>query len=499
MKKSLFFEENLAKGGVKKFIETEKNGSYTYLETEIYTNQIANFLKNEGLKKGDRICIIATKSPATIFYYLAILKIGGVYTPISPDSNIGEIDYILEDTEASALIFPSSAKSFILNNSRNTNTVKYLEQINPGLKLAFSFSPFFKNKTPTPSDTALILYTSGTTGKPKGVILDYAQITRLESLITVWKVRETDKIFLALQLSHIHGIMLINISLHARCGLFLYPNPFSQDTIKILQKVSIVSLSPTHYKILNELFKQTPIRNPIPRLFINGSNSLPNKTAEDFKIFTKKNIVNRYGSTELGIHTTNIPDKEVLGSCGKPLSDLLMRIVDDNGKILPPGVIGNIEVKSPHMFSGYWRNKEKTSQSITPDGFFKTGDIGKFDKNKNLFITSRAIEVITGEFGFKIYPKEIESYIEEIEGLEEIAVIGIPSKDNYEKISLFVSIKKGFEKVLPPEVIKNLIAKKVSRKKIPSCVHILDSLPKNKAGKITKEELKKIHLTFPLH
>jgi malonyl-CoA/methylmalonyl-CoA synthetase len=225
------------------------------------------------------------------------------------------------------------------------------------------------------------------------------------------------------------------------------------------------------------------------RLFISGSAPLLTDTFQQFEARTGQRILERYGMSETIMLTSNPYDgNRVAGTVGLPLPGVSVRVVDDAGTPCATNEIGGIQVRGPNVFSGYWRMPEKTREEFTSEGWFKTGDVGRFDANGYVTIVGRSKDlIITG--GYNVYPKEIESWLDDMPGVAESAVIGVPHRDFGEAVTAVVVRKPGA--MLDGAAIIAALKGAIASFKVPKAVHVVDDLPRNAMGKVQKNELRK--------
>lgn len=268
---------------------------------------------------------------------------------------------------------------------------------------------------------------------------------------------------------------------------------FNADTIiKFLPRATVLMGVPTFYTRLlaNPAFNREVCNNM--RLFISGSAPLLEQTFSEFQQRTGHTILERYGMTETGMNTSNpLEGERKAGTVGHPLPGVTARIVDDTGKEVAVNTVGNLQVKGDNVFGGYWRMPEKTAEEFTPDGFFKTGDMATLDDDGYFSIVGRGKDmVITG--GFNVYPKEIELEIDELDGINESAVIGVPHPDFGEAVTAVVTRESSNKECTEATIIAAL-KPKLANYKIPKRVLFVDELPRNTMGKVQKNLLRETY------
>jgi malonyl-CoA/methylmalonyl-CoA synthetase len=342
-----------------------------------------------------------------------------------------------------------------------------------------------------PDDLAAIVYTSGTTGRAKGAMLTHRNLaSNALTLVNAWGFTRGDVLLHALPLYHVHGLFVAcHCALLSGSRMLWLPRFEVADVIGQLPHASVMMGVPTFYtRLLAEQdFAEDACGSM--RLFISGSAPLLPETFNEFHSRSGHAILERYGMSETGMNTSNpLRGERICGSVGPSLPGVEVRVVDGDGGQCPPGAVGGIEVKGPNVFAGYWRMPDKTREEFTPDGFFRTGDMGELLDNGYLKIVGRAKDlIITG--GLNVYPKEIEERIDALPGIAESAVIGVPDPDFGEAVTAVVVAKAG---QAPSEV--DLIAAlkaEISHFKVPKRVHFVEELPRNAMGKVEKNTLRK--------
>ena len=343
-------------------------------------------------------------------------------------------------------------------------------------------------------DLAAFLYTSGTTGRSKGAMLTHGNLlSNARSLVEAWRFTSDDILLHALPIFHSHGLFVAcNVSLLSGGSMIFLPAFQADEVVKWLPKATSMMGVPTFYtRLLDEKrFDKDLVAHM--RLFTSGSAPLLAETHVAFERRTGHRILERYGMTETNMNTSNPYDGERrAGTVGFPLPDVEVRVVDqETGREVAKGEIGVLEVRGPNVFKGYWKMPEKTREEFRPDGFFITGDLGRVDEDGYIHIVGRAKDlVISG--GYNVYPKEIELILDELDGVAESAVIGVPHPDFGEAVVAVVVPAAGaaFDEAAILEAIRG----KVARFKQPKRVFAIDELPRNTMGKVQKAVLRDAH------
>ncbi len=393
------------------FLQPNPGPGVTYTQTLARTGDLAAALVRAGVRPGDRVALQADKSPDTLFLYLACLRAGAVFLPLNPAYTPAETRYFLQDAEVA--LFLASAR----------RAAEMAPDLPPGRAVAFT--DFTDSATPAdfmdlpfaPDALAAILYTSGTTGRSKGVMLSRANLSsNAETLAAFWAFTPDDVLLHALPVFHTHGLFVATNTILAAGASMIFLPAFTPDSVfDALPRATTMMGVPTFYTRLLADPRLTRDATAHIRLFISGSAPLSAATHRDWENRTGQAILERYGMTETNMNTSNpYAGPRRAGTVGLPLPGVEVRVTDPaTGTPLPQGEVGLIEVRGPNVFSGYWRAPEKTAAEFRPDGFFMTGDMGGFDAEGYLSIVGRSKDlVITG--GLNVYPAEVESALDDL-------------------------------------------------------------------------------------
>ncbi|MCX7302996.1 MAG: AMP-binding protein, partial [Hyphomicrobiales bacterium] len=346
----------------------------------------------------------------------------------------------------------------------------------------------------TPDDLAAILYTSGTTGRPKGAMLSHRNLrSNAETLIEAWRFTSADVLIHALPIFHTHGLFVAtNVALMAGAGMVFLPKFTASEVLDWMPRATVLMGVPTFYtRLLDETRLSRDTASGM-RLFISGSAPLLADTHRAFAERTGHAILERYGMTETNMNTSNpYHGARVPGSVGPALKGISVRVTEpESGAPLGTDEIGMIEVRGPNVLSGYWKKPEATHESFRADGFFITGDLGKIDSSGYVWILGRGKDlVITG--GFNVYPKEVELEIDALDGVTESAVIGVPHRDFGEAVVAIVVPEKGA--VLDEAAIIAELRKRLAAYKVPKRVIVTEELPRNTMAKVQKNVLRETY------
>jgi malonyl-CoA/methylmalonyl-CoA synthetase len=481
-------------------IETDDGQYYTWRDLDRGTAMIANLLASLGLPEGARVAVQTEKSVEALMLYLATLRAGYVYLPLNTAYQQSELEYFIGNAEPSVVVCTGKNFGWVskLAFKAGTRHVFTLNEDRTGtlLERASHHSDEHEIAVQNEGDLAAILYTSGTTGRSKGAMLTHGNMrSNAVTLRSYWDWQPGDVLVHALPIFHVHGLFvavhgaLINGSKMLWCAKF---DP--KRVCELLPRATVFMGVPTLYvRLLGEAgFGRETCRHM--RLFISGSAPLLLETFNEFRERTGHTILERYGMSETVMLTSNPckpEDGERLGgTVGKPLPGVEVRVVDDKGLRCPAGEIGNVEVRGPNVFKGYWRMPEKTKEEFTPDGWFKTGDVGRFDAKGYLTIVGRSKDLIISG-GYNVYPAEVEGYINEMTGVAESAVIGVPHPDFGEAVVAVVVPKPGAAP--DAEAIMAQLKRQIANFKVPKRVFVQADLPRNTMGKVQKNLLRQQH------
>jgi malonyl-CoA/methylmalonyl-CoA synthetase len=475
-------------------IETHAGSYYSWNDLERATAKMANLLASLHLPKNARIAVQVEKSPEALMLYLATIRAGYVYLPLNTAYRAAEIEYFIGNAEPSVVVCSPENFGWVSQIAFKSGTrhVFTLDDDRTGSLLvrAAMQSNSFETVDRQPDDLAAILYTSGTTGRSKGAMLSHENLaSNARVLQEYWRWQKGDVLLHALPLFHVHGLFVASHGalLNGSKMIFL-PKFEAAKVIRQLPRATVFMGVPTYYvRLLSEPAFDKSVCTSM-RLFISGSAPLLIDTFEEFSRRTGHVILERYGMSETTMLTSNPYEGERrAGTVGLPLPGVSVRVVSGEGMQCVAGDLGDIQVKGPNMFKGYWRMPEKTAEELTEDGYFKTGDVGRFDADEYLTIVGRSKDLIISG-GYNVYPKEIESLIDEMDAVAESAVIGLPHPDFGEAVSAVVIPKPGAA-VTETDVIA-FLKSRIANFKVPKRVFFASELPRNTMGKVQKNLLR---------
>ncbi|OYU70736.1 MAG: malonyl-CoA synthase [Alphaproteobacteria bacterium PA2] len=429
--------------------------SYNLVQAKVAA--IAGRLVAEGVVPGDRVALQVEKSPEAVMIYLATLMAGAVFLPLNSAYTPGEVDYFLKDAEPR--LFIQDAVGYVAG--------------------AQDAEPLSKAVPRTSADLASIIYTSGTTGRSKGAMLTHGNLaSNALALHQAWGFSASDVLLHALPIFHVHGLFVaLHCAFLSGTPMIWLPKFDDAQVLKGLADATVMMGVPTFYTRLLANPDFTRERAAHMRLFVCGSAPLLPSTFAEFQTRTGQTILERYGMSEAVIITTNpLTGDRLAGSVGYPLPGVDLRIGGGEET-------GVIEIKGPSVFSAYWRMPEKTTEEFTADGYFITGDVGRRDPDGRVWISGRAKDLIISG-GFNVYPKEIELILDEMDGVTESAVIGLPHPDFGEAVCAVV-IGKGDDAAMIAACRTQLAAFKA-----PKRIFFVEDLPRNAMGKVQKNLLR---------
>lgn len=477
------------------FAIVDGNKQISYAEMFAAAENIAASFIKLGLKPGDRVAVQVDKSIESIQVYLAVILAGGVFLPLNTAYTPNELEYFLSDATPRIFICRVSQYDDLKKVAEKAQVPVILTldaQGNGSLKDSLSYSTESFEAVPrNADDLASILYTSGTTGRSKGAMLTHRNIaSNAKVLADHWQFTPQDRLIHALPLFHIHGLYVaINITLMAGSSVIFHKQFDAQAILHDMQKATVLMGVPTFYVRLLTLPDLDKESTKSMRLFVSGSAPLLAETHSAWLKQTGHAILERYGMTETNMNTSNPYHGERReGTVGHPLPGINIIVANpENGQPLPQGEMGSIEIKGPNVFSGYWNMPEKTAEEFRPNGYFITGDLGRFDEQGYLSIVGRSKDMIISG-GYNVYPKEIELLIDDIDGVDESAVIGLPHPDFGEGVAAVVVLKPGA--IVTQSSISDHLTDKLAKFKQPKAFFIVSELPRNTMGKVQKNILR---------
>jgi malonyl-CoA/methylmalonyl-CoA synthetase len=483
-------------------VETDNGLHYSWRDIERGSAMMANLLQSLKIPAGSRVAVQVEKSVEAMMLYLATLRAGLVFLPLNMAYQSAEIEYFITNAEPAVVVCSSRNFGWVskIAFTCGAQSVFSLDDDRTGslLDRAVHCSDIHSCSRNSDGDLAAILYTSGTTGRSKGAMLSHGNmLSNAAMLKDYWGWQKGDVLIHALPIFHVHGLF---VAIHAALingSKMIWLNKFDpKAVIAAMPRATVFMGVPTLYTRMLSEAALTPEAAKHMRLFIAGSAPLLKETHEEWEQRTGHKILERYGMSETVMLTSNPYASDAryqqqaerrAGTVGFPLPGVSLRIAGDDGKVLPTDEIGGIQVKGPNVFAGYWRMPEKTKEEFTADGYFKTGDVGKQDARGYVHIVGRSKDLIISG-GYNVYPAEIEGYINEMQGVAESALIGVPHPD-FGEVGIAVVIAKPGA-ALKPEAILADLKSKLANFKIPKRCEIVAELPRNTMGKVQKNLLR---------
>lgn len=458
--------------------------TWTYGEIAAMAGRLAGRLQALGVAAGERVLVQTDKSVETLILYFATIRAGAIYLPLNVDYTESELDYFATDATPVLAVCRDQSVDLFGRIGGGAMQVTTLAQL---------FADLPETEAPpvprASDDIAAILYTSGTTGKPKGAMLTQANLaSNGEMLIDFWRFTPEDRLIHALPIFHVHGLFIaVHCVLFSGASMVFLPKFESGRVIELMADSTVLMGVPTFYiRLLGDPgFTRESAANM--RLFISGSAPLSADIHRAFEQRSGHRVLERYGMTETGMLTSNPYDGERrAGFVGPPLPGVSLRIAEfETGKVLPQGEVGIVEVKGPNVFKGYWQMPEKTAAEFRPDGYFITGDMGFIDADGYVQLVGREKDLIISG-GLNVYPAEVEALLDDREDVGEAAVIGVPHPDFGEAVVAVVQPVGAFD----ADAVRDELRRDLAAFKVPKTILTMDSLPRNTMGKIQKKLLR---------
>ena len=452
----------------------------------------AALLKEKGLEAGDRVGLMLPNVPYFAVVYYAILRAGGIVVPLNVLLKGREVKYFLEDPRAKLLFawhgFAEAADEGAKEPGAEVIPVK------PGdfEQFAMAHEPVTEMSARGGGDTAVLLYTSGTTGQPKGAELTHDNLRRNCTVTaTLAEASPDDMLLGALPLFHSFGqTCTMNSAVLNGATVTMIPRFDPEKALEIIERdrVTIFQGVPTMFNALLHSEAADTADASSMRLCMSGGAAIPVELIRAFEEKFDCIILEGYGLSETSpVASFNHPGKERKpGSIGTPIEDVEMQVWDDDGNEVAQGEVGEIVIRGPNVMKGYWERPDATEEAITEDGWFRSGDMAKVDEDGYFFIVDRKKDMII-RGGYNVYPRELEELLYEHPAIQEAAVIGVPDEEMGEEIAAAVVLKEG-ESVEASE-LKSWLKEQVASYKYPRSIWFIKELPKGPTGKILKREI----------
>jgi malonyl-CoA/methylmalonyl-CoA synthetase len=476
---------------------------YTWRDIERGTAMLANLLQSLQLPAGSRIAVHTDKSVEALMFYLAVLRAGFVYLPLNNAYQSSEVAYFIGNAEPAVVVCAGKNFGWFSKLAFQAG-VQHVYTLNDDRSGTLLDRAAFHSDVHTPAqrsadDLAAILYTSGTTGRSKGAMLTHGNLLSNAKVLKeywAWRTPQEggDVLIHALPIFHVHGLFVASHGALLNGSKMIWFNRFDPASVVArLPDATVFMGVPTLYVRMLAEPALTRAACSRMRLFISGSAPLLIETFRSWQQRTGHTILERYGMSETTMLTSNPYRPESArrgGTVGFALPGVGVRVHDDKGRPLAAGEIGGIEVKGPNIFKGYWRMPEKTADEFTTDLWFKTGDVGHIDEHGYITIVGRSKDLIISG-GYNVYPAEIEGYVNEMAGVAESAVVGVPHPDFGEAVVAVVVPRPGAQ--IDAAAIVAQLKKQIANFKVPKQVFVSPDLPRNAMGKVQKAVLREQH------
>ncbi len=480
------------------FIEPGQSRPLSYGQLEAAVQQTMAYLQRLGAEPGDRVALQLAKGLPFILLHLATMRLGAVSLPLNPAYPPGELTYFLSDS-AAKLFFCEAGAAARLNPAdlpELAQTVLVDSAAPPEFAALTNSAAPAAAPPPLPGDpdrTALMIYTSGTTGRPKGAEITHGNLTaNLDALHAAWGWQPDDILLHVLPIFHVHGLVVaLHGALHAAATALLLPGFEAGATLAALvnRRCTVFMGVPTIHTRLVQFPGAAEFDLSHMRLLTSGSDRLPDDIFFKFRELFGHTLLERYGMTETGMNLSNpLHGERRVGSVGLPLPGVEARVVDPETETeLPDGQVGEVQIRGPHVFKGYWRQPDKTAAAFTADGWLRTGDLGLRSADGYFTLKGRSKDLIISG-GLNIYPPEVELVLAEHPAVAASAVIGCPDSEWGERVTAVIVLKPGGAPAAG-EIIR-YCRDRLAGYKTPKTVIFVESLPRNALGKVQKAELR---------
>src|ERR1700761_2139496 len=466
---------------------------FTFAELDAAAARVATLLDKAGIEPGDRVGVMLPNTPVFAIAFYGIMYRGAVAVPMNPLLKAREVAYYLSNTAAKALFAAPATAEEAVSGAEETDAQCWIVD---DAELARLTADLPQQGAPVQlnhDDTAVILHTSGTTGKPKGAMLTHDGLGRNAEVCTrsVVEIGPDDVVMGCLPLFHVFGLTVGLTCVLAGATLTLIPRFDPREVLEVIERegVTVFAGVPTMYSaLLSVASEAAPGAARSLRTCISGGAALPAQVLSDFENAFGCMILEGYGLSESSpVASFNHPHRpRKVGSVGTPIEGVQMRVVDLNGAEVAQGQAGEIQIRGHNVMKGYWNLPEATNATITADGWLKTGDVGRVDEDGYFYIVDRTKDVII-RGGYNVYPREIEEVLYAHPAVAEAAVIGIPHESLGEEVGAAVALKKG--QSVDSDELRDYVKARVAAYKYPRRIWLVDELPKGATGKVQKRDI----------
>jgi malonyl-CoA/methylmalonyl-CoA synthetase len=471
----------------------------TYCELGDAIQRTMRFLDDLGIEPGDRVALQLPKCLEFIYLHLATLHLGAIALPLNPAYPPDELIYYLRDAGARVFFADQSVEAQMDSLRSELPDLEECIVLRPSIPGHFDTvlakaSPHpVQIVTSAPDTTAVLIYTSGTTGRPKGAQITHGNLSaNLAALHTAWGWQPDDVLLHVLPIFHVHGLFVaLKGALNAGATTLLMRSFGARATLKTMieRQCTVFMAVPTIHRRLLAVPDAATFDLSQMRLITSGSDRLPDETFIGFQETFGYTLVERYGMTETGMNLSNpLRGERRIGSVGLPLPGVEARIADpETGESLPDGVVGEVQIRGPHVFKGYWQQPEKTAEAFTPDGWLHTGDLGLREPDGYFTLQGRAKDlIITG--GLNVYPAEVERVLAEHPAIAASAVIGCSDPEWGERVTAVVVLNPDHP--VSADALIAFCRERLAAYKAPKAIHFAEALPRNAMGKVQKAQLR---------
>ena len=472
----------------------------TYSELDALSARAGALVRGAGVRAGDRVALIAPNVPHMPISYYGILRAGAVVVPLNPLLTPRELAHHFQDAEVSAVVvweaMAEAARAAVAGLGQD---VPVLELTAAGtLEQLLGTDPLPGVEERAEGDTAVLLYTSGTTGRPKGAVLTHDNL-RANALMVVdlFRITEEDVFFGGLPFFHVFGqTVVLNAVVAAGASVTLLPRFAPRTVLEILVRdgVTVFAGVPSMYVALLAAAGDRTVSHPALRAAISGGAALPVEVLRRFEEVFGTRLYEGYGLSETSpvVCFNQLDGPRKPGSIGSPVPGAELRLLDDEGQDVPVGEVGELAVSGRYVMAGYWRNPEATAEAVQ-DGWFRTGDLARVDEDGSWYIVDRKKDLIL-RGGYNVYPREIEEVLYEHPAVAEVAVVGLPDEAQGQEVAAFVVLTEEAaadgERLVPE--LRSWVRERVASYKRPRAYTVVDALPKGPTGKILKHEVERL-------
>jgi malonyl-CoA/methylmalonyl-CoA synthetase len=464
-----------------------KDASWTYADLDAKARRCAGQLRQLGVEPGDRVAVMTSEKLPFLAAHLGTLYAGAISLPLNPRFTADELRYFLQDSGARAVVAGNVERPVI---DALRPELPELRAVLPDAEAWDAPETHFSEPVIDRDAPCLMLYSSGTTGRPKGVLHNHANLaSSLRALRVAWQFTPDDVLVNVLPLFHIHGLSFAtHLSLLTGCRMHVEDTFHPRKTLEVVERGTVFMAIPTfYYTFLDRPEFRTVARKwRDVRLFTCGSAPIRPEVLPELESVLGRPVINRYGMTEAHV-ITSLPlgGPWPQGSVGLPLDGIDVRVVDDDGKAVAADQVGSVQLRGPNLFSAYWRRPDATREAFT-SGWFDTGDLGFRDPGGFLTLVARKNDLIISN-GFNVYPQVVERVIDECPGVRESAVVGIPDRKRGERV---VAAVVRTDETLSDRAIRTYLSDRLVDYQRPADIIFVPALPRNAMGKVLRRELR---------